>query len=72
MCICKIINMPVYFINTNPYLVVQNKDWIQIRYLLVKCDIIEDFENINKITKYIKYDNNFKLKYENNIIKIPN
>ncbi|KAJ3084710.1 hypothetical protein HK102_000579, partial [Quaeritorhiza haematococci] len=33
------VNCPSKFVSTTPYLVVPNIDWVQTRYLLVRCDL---------------------------------
>ena len=35
----ELVNAPKQYISTNPHLVVQHVDWIQTRYLFVKCGI---------------------------------
>lgn len=35
----EIVNAPTQFVNTIPYLVVAQLDWIQSRYLFVKCNV---------------------------------
>lgn len=38
LCLCEIVNCPSEFVSRTPYLVVSQLDWIQTRYLFVKCE----------------------------------
>lgn len=42
----EIVNAPARFVSTNPHLVVANLDWIQSRYLFVKCGFSKSIREV--------------------------
>ncbi|CAF9926257.1 MAG: hypothetical protein GOMPHAMPRED_004087 [Gomphillus americanus] len=58
----EIVNAPLEFESRNPHLVVQNIDWIQTRYLFVRCgkrDVATNWELRSKPSLIMKQDSRY-------------
>lgn len=49
----EIVNRPDQFVNTNPHLVVAQLDWIQTRYLFVRCNVPREEDPVDKVPSQV-------------------
>ena len=56
LCLNEIVNVPSEFISRSPYLVVAQVDWIQTRYLFVKCDSTKELDPGSIPARFLEQD----------------
>ena len=56
ICLNEIVNAPMEFVSREPHLVVSQLDWIQTRYLFVRCAETDEGANENGPLRFLEQD----------------